>query len=278
MSRAPHSQNPGVFTTLFVPATRTERIVKALAASPGAVVVDLEDAVEPLAKESARAALGAFLAANREVRVVVRVNAAGTAGHEADLTLCAAHENVAGIMLAKAEDVEDVEHAAATGRAVWPLVETVAGVARLEQLAAVPGVERMAFGTLDFGVDAGIDAALPSAELMLDHVRCRMVLASRLAGIAAPLDGVFTAIDDAEGLRGHVRHAVGLGMGGLLCIHPKQVPVAQGATAPAPAEVDWARRVLAEAERTGLGAFQLDGAMVDAPVIARARGIVQRAG
>ncbi|GAA5235472.1 CoA ester lyase [Verticiella sediminum] len=267
----------GGYAPLFVPATRTERIAKALAAGPDAVIVDLEDAVEAIAKESARNALGAFLAEHAEIRVVVRVNAAGTAEHETDLALCNAHPNVAGIMLAKAESAAEAAHAAEGGKAVWALVETVGGVARLDEIAATPGVERLVFGTLDFGVDAGLDAALSSHAVMLDHVRCRMVLASRLAGIAAPLDGVYTAIDDPEGLRASARHAMGLGMGGMLCIHPKQVPVVQSATAPSEEEVAWARRVIAEAERTGLGAFQLDGAMVDAPVIARARRIVQRA-
>lgn len=265
-------------TALFVPATRPERIPKALAAGADHVVVDLEDAVAADAKDSARAALADFLRSHPDARVLVRVNGADTPEFAADIALCAEHAGVVAVMLPKAESARQIAAAAKPGKPVWPIIESALGVANVTEIARAPGVAHIAFGTLDFGVDLDMDAASPGAAVMLDHVRCQIALASRAAGIGAPIDGVYAAFDDAEGLRRYAQHGRGLGFGGMLCIHPAQVKGVHAAYLPAEADVSWARRTVAEAERTGLGAFQVDGKMVDAPVIARARGILARAG
>jgi len=255
---------------LFVPASRPDRIGKALAAGAGAVIVDLEDAVAPDAKVDARGALARWLG-QASGPVLVRVNAADTDWFADDLALCG-HASVAGVVLPKAERRADLAHASAiaAGKPLYPLIETAAGYDAVRNLASSPGVERLVFGSIDFQVDLGIDGELD--ELLM--FRTGLVLASRLAGLRAPVDGVSTAIDDADALRADVVRSRKLGFGAKLCIHPKQVAVVNAAYRPTDAECDWARRVLDAAERSGGAAVAVDGKMVDKPVILRARAIL----
>jgi citrate lyase subunit beta/citryl-CoA lyase len=109
-------------------------------------------------------------------------------------------------------------------------------------------------------------------EAML-AARSEIVLASRLAGLPAPIDGVTTAIDDEEMIADDARYAAALGFGGKLCIHPRQIAAVRRGFAPAEADVAWAQRVLAAPEG---GAVSVDGMMVDAPVRLRARNILSR--
>lgn len=263
----------GRHSYLFVPADRPERYAKALAAGAGAVIVDLEDAVAPDAKHAARRTLGAWLA-SASAPVIVRINAAETRWFADDLGLCA-HPSIAGVMLPKAERRADLAHASAVavGKRLYPLIESAAGYDAMRTLASAPGVERLVFGSIDFQVDLGIDG--DGDELLM--FRSQMVLVSRLAGIRAPIDGVSTAIDDAEALRADATRARKLGFGAKLCIHPRQVPIVERAFAPSEAERAWARRVLDAAERAGGAAVAVDGKMVDKPVMLRARAILDDA-
>jgi len=118
---------------LFVPASRPERIAKAVATGTDVVIVDLEDAVAPADKPSARAALTDWLAANPGERVTVRINAADTAWHEDDLAACR-HPGIAGLLLPKAESASQMAHAHdVSGKPLLPIIETGGG---LEALAA----------------------------------------------------------------------------------------------------------------------------------------------
>ncbi|BAP45167.1 HpcH/HpaI aldolase [Pseudomonas sp. StFLB209] len=270
--------NPGVVrSALFVPATRPERIPKALASGADRVIVDLEDAVEESLKEQARDNLEQFLREQPEARVLVRVNAAEHWAHEADLATCQRWPGVIGILLPKAETVAQITRAYATGKAVWPIIESAKGLAALAELAAARGVDRLSFGSLDLGLDMGLRTGSEAADLVLGHARYAVLLHSRVAGLAAPLDGVYPAIQDIQGLQRHTQFARDMGFGGALCIHPAQVQIIHDALKPSAQELDWARRVLAMAQ-TSTGVFILDGQMVDAPVILRARVTVQQAG
>lgn len=264
-----------VRSALFVPATHPQRIPKALASGADRVIVDLEDAVEEAAKEQARGNLEAFLVAHPSAQVLVRVNAPDHGSHAADLALCQQHEGVRGILLPKAETVAQVQRAHATGKPVWPIIESARGLFALPQLAASAGVERLSFGSLDLGLDLNLRTGSEAAEQVLAHARYAVLLHTRVGNLAAPLDGVFPAIHDIDGLRRHTEFARDMGFGGSLCIHPSQVEVIHQALQPSAAELDWARRVLAGAEG-GAGVFTLDGQMVDAPVILRARATLQR--
>ncbi|MFF5864392.1 HpcH/HpaI aldolase/citrate lyase family protein [Pseudomonas sp. NPDC012596] len=266
-----------VRTALFVPASRPERIPKALASCADRVIVDLEDAVEETAKEQARDNLRDFLTNNPLANVLVRVNAPGHWAHEADLALCQRYAGVSGILLPKAETAEQIQLAHATAKPVWPIIESARGLVALPSLVNCKGVERLSFGSLDLGLDLNLRTASEAAEQVLTHARYAVVLHSRAGGLAPPLDGVYPAIQDVDGLHRHVQFARDMGFGGALCIHPGQVNVIHSALKPSASELDWAKRVVAQAEG-GAGVFTLDGQMVDAPVILRARVILQVAG
>ena len=266
---------PSLRSALFVPATRPERIDKALACGADAVIVDLEDAVPPEQKAAARENVRQFLAARPQARVFLRINAADSPEHDADLALCE-QAGVAAVLLPKADPAAGLERIAATGKPIWLLVETAAGLVGLHELVAAPGVERLALGTLDLMQDLDLVADSAAARRALDHARFELVVQSRAAGLAAPIDGVFPAFGDDAGLQLAATHARACGFGGLLCIHPRQVALVNAAFAPTEAELDWARRVL-EACRAGDGVVVVDGQMVDAPVIARARRMLERA-
>ena len=258
---------------LFVPGDRPERFDKALASSADAVIVDLEDAVSPAAKDAARAALDTWLAARPgdAPGVVLRCNGTDTPWFEADLAL-ARHAGVAAVMLPKSESPAAIARvtAARTGLAVIALIESAAGLAQVRAIAATPGVQRLAFGSIDLQVDLGLRDALEDELLPW---RLELVLASRLAGIASPIDGVTTAIADEERLATDLQCAKRLGFGAKLCIHPKQVAAARAGLRPSAQECDWAQRVLAAAGSSGGAAMAVDGKMVDKPVLLRAEAI-----
>lgn len=266
-----------VRSALFVPASRPERIPKALASGADCVIVDLEDAVEESAKEQARDHLEAFLSENPDARVLVRVNAPGHWAHDADLRLCMRHAGVKAILLPKAETEAQIRQAHGTGKPVWPIIESARGLVALPQLAAADGVERLSFGSLDLGLDLNLKTDSEAANQVLGQARYAVILHSRAAGLAAPLDGVYPAIQDVSGLHNHVQYARDMGFGGALCIHPSQVSIIHRALQPSEAELNWAQRVVAQAQ-SGAGVFTLDGQMVDAPVILRARALLELAG
>jgi citrate lyase subunit beta/citryl-CoA lyase len=270
MSEAPDSSLALARSFLFVPATRPERYAKALASGADAVIIDLEDAVAPAEKTVARQRLAQAwpsLSADQRGRVLVRVNASGTAWHHDDLALLAAL-GVAGVVLPKAESAADLARVAAAmgpACALLPMIESVAGLDAVDVLARCPAVARLAFGNLDFQADAGMACGPDEAELT--PVRLALVLASRRTGLAAPVDGVTADTQDAAQLQGDAQRSRRGGFGGKLCIHPLQVAGVNAAFTPSPAELDWARRVLAAFEAAGGGVFSLDGRMVDAPVL-----------
>lgn len=264
-------------TALFVPASRPERIAKALAVGADAVIVDLEDAVQESLKVEARANLDAFLSSNPDARLLVRINAPEHAEHAADIELCSRHAGVIGVLLPKVESAAQVARVAVCGKPVWPIIESAAGLLALEEIARAEGVERLSFGALDLGLDLGLSSGSTAAERILDQARYALLLHSCTAGLAAPLDSVFPAIEDRDGLARTARDARDMGFDGLLCIHPTQVEIVHRALCPADEELAWARRVMAAAS-SGAGVFVVDGQMVDAPVLGRARRLLQRAG
>jgi citrate lyase subunit beta / citryl-CoA lyase len=206
--------------------------------------------------------------------VIVRINAADTPWFADDVALCA-QPGVAAVMLSKAERADTIALLMGAGaQGVLPLIESAAGFAALATTAAAPGVQRLVFGSIDFQLDLGMRDAL---EDELSVFRTQIVLASRLAGLAAPIDGVSTAIDDAEALHVDVQRARRLGFGGKLCIHPKQVAGVHRGFAPSADELAWAQRVLAASAAAGGAAIAVDGKMVDKPVLLRAERLVAEA-
>ena len=255
---------------LFVPGNRPDRYAKALAARAGAVIVDLEDAVAPAEKPAAREALAGWLAPERPV--MVRVNAAGTEWFGDDLRVCAS-DAVSAIVLPKAERADDIARIGAVcgARPVFPLVETARGMWNVLAVAQAPNVRALLFGSLDYQSDLG------TSDDDLVYARSRLVLASRVAGIDPPVDGITQSVDDLELLRRDCQRARHLGFGAKLCIHPRQVDVVNRCFSPSAEDVAWARRVVDAFARSGGNAALLDGKMIDTPVLVRAEAMLDEA-
>ncbi|MCD2172210.1 HpcH/HpaI aldolase/citrate lyase family protein [Rhizobium sp. C4] len=252
-------------TALFVPADRPERFAKAAAAGADAVIIDLEDAVAPSSKASARETLSP---GQLNVPLILRINGAGTQWHAQDIAVAAQLDLVA-IMLPKAEmdgTLEALQQGPARHLPVIALIETARGLDEARAIAASPGIARLAFGSIDFCADLG--CAHQRNALLL--ARSSLVLASRLAGLPAPIDGVTTAIDDDGLVADDARYGRALGFGGKLCIHPRQIGPVKAGYHPDEAEIAWAEKVL----NSGDAAVAVDGAMVDEPVRIRARRIL----
>ncbi|PUE06083.1 CoA ester lyase [Limnohabitans sp. T6-5] len=262
---------------LFVPGNRPERFAKALASGADAVIIDLEDAVPLDAKDAARTALlsawSAFDAAER-ARLLVRVNPAGTPWHESDLAALGGLPGLGALMLPKAENSQQVEHAFSTsGVPVLPLIESAEGVGQMDAIALAQGVLRLGLGHIDLQADLGLSCGPDEAELA--PIRVALVVASRRAHLPAPVDGVTTATTDADVLARDAQRSRRFGFGAKLCIHPAQVAGVHQALAPTEAECAWAKRVLAAEAQAHGGAFSVDGKMVDPPVLLLARKILQ---
>lgn len=265
-----------VRSALFVPGSRPERFAKALAVGADAVIIDLEDAVEASLKAQARDNLCTFLETHPQARVMVRVNAADHPEHKADVAACQHLPGVSGILLPKSETAVEVRSVCASGKSVWPLIESAVGWLAVAEIAACVGVERLTFGGLDLAVDLGMRSGSAAAVVVYDQIRTTLLLHSKANGLPPPIDTVYHEFEDVEGLQAVIRHGRDMGLVGALCIHPKQVVAVHAALAPTIAELDWAQRILAFASVAGNAAFQFEGQMVDAPVLARARALLER--
>lgn len=257
-------------TALFVPGDRPDRFDKARSSGADVVILDLEDAVADAAKVRARSTV--VDAVSSGYACIVRVSGAGPA-HSADLEALAGvdRESLQGVMLAKAEGAAEVNRVAELGVPVIPLIESARGVDAVEEIAAVDSVARIAVG----GHDLAADLAISARSRTMTMLASRIVLASRVAGIAAPWDSPSTVLDDPDVVVREARDARDDGFGGKLCIHPSQIAPVRTAFEPTRGEIAWAERVMA----AGDGAVRLDGQMVDRPVVLRAARILSiRAG
>ncbi|KVK91944.1 aldolase [Burkholderia ubonensis] len=254
---------------LFVPGNKPERFDKALASGADAVIIDLEDAVEPEAKTSARDAIARWVSPRHPV--LVRINARHTPWFEADAAL-GALKGVAGIVLPKAESADDICAVVALARRrvpVYPLIESANGMWNALDIAKAPYVERLMFGTLDFIADMGMSDDGAS----LNHFRSQLALVSRVAGIEAPVDGVTPDIHDGERIERDALNGKQLGFGAKLCIHPKQIGFVHKCFRPSEDEVRWAYRIVDAMRDSNGGVVTVDGRMVDRPVLLRATRI-----
>jgi citrate lyase subunit beta/citryl-CoA lyase len=265
-------------TYLFVPGNRPDRFGKALASGADAVVLDLEDAVAADAKDAAREAVHAWAAEATPAdlaRVVLRTNDLGSPHAARDLA-AAADAALTTVMLPKTESADDVAavRSAAPDVAVLALVESARGIAAAEKIAEAPEVVRLVFGTLDYALD--LDLELEDASDGLSYAAGRLAVASRCAGIATPVGGVTPQLGDEARLLADLAWSRRHGFGAKLCIHPAQVAAIHAALAPTSQDVERARRVL-EADAGSPGAAQLDGRMIDRPVVLAARRTLARA-
>ena len=257
---------------LFVPADRPERFAKAAASGAHAIIIDLEDAVSPDAKADARSNILEYLDGNRAGHVLVRINDAESPFYAGDLDV-ARHPNLAGTILPKANRRHTTELVYKLERPVWPLVETIQGISEVAEFSQLPNIGRLLLGTIDLSLEMGLDMGHAGGQAMLDQARFTLVAASGLADIAAPIDGVFPSLEDEEGLIAAAQYARAAGMGGMMCIHPRQTALVHDAFAPTAADLEWAQSVI-DASVNEKSSFRFRGQMIDKPVLDRARGIL----
>lgn len=265
---------------LFVPGTRPERFTKALNSGADAVIIDLEDAVAAQDKDSARNAIRTAwptFTEDEKKRLIIRTNAPGTQFYSADLIL-AQELSVVCLLIPKAESLDQINGAAQIlpNTALIPMIETALGLDHLKEIASSNQVLRLALGNLDLQADLGM--VCDAQETELQTARYQIVLASRLARITPPIDGVTPSTDNLARIEGDSQRAKRMGFGGKLCIHPNQIPAVKAAFMPTSEEIEWARKVIAADQASQGGAVKLDGRMIDRPVVLLAQRTLAIAG
>jgi citrate lyase subunit beta / citryl-CoA lyase len=277
---------------LFVPASRPEFFAKALAGAADAISFDLQDAVEEGAKPAARAQLAKFFEAGRDAMagklIVVRVNGMDTPHFAADLeaVACQAVDVVNLPLVEDASVVRDAvtalerierERGLAPRIGILANIESARGLRFAAEIAtAHPRVMGLQIGFGDLFSPLGIVSGEPSAT---QAVRVAVRMAAGEAGIAA-YDGAYVDIRNPEGFRADCQAAQRLGFAGKSCIHPTQIALANEVFRPSQAEIDHALRVVDAARESlakGVGAFTVDGRLVDGPFITRAQHVVAMA-
>lgn len=276
-------------TLLFVPGNRAKMIEKARALEPDAVVFDLEDAVPPMEKATARQMVRDAIDGGdfRRFRIFVRVNAVTTDLLADDLDAVVS-PNLFGIVLPKVEDREGVDAAhlmlldremranlPAGHTRMLPIIETVRGVLGISQIAG--SSERfvgLSFGAEDFATDLGVERSRECLEGQ--YPRTMIALYARLTDVAA-IDTVFSDINDDEGLERETLLVRQLGFKGKFVIHPRQIEMVNRIFTPSDAEIERAKKVVAafdDAQARGEASVTVDGKMVDIPIAERARGLL----
>jgi citrate lyase subunit beta/citryl-CoA lyase len=267
---------------LFAPAVRPDFIERLPSRGADAVVVDCEDATPAGAKDEARANVRSLVPKilGPRTQVFVRVNSVASEWFEADIAEGLV-DGLAGVVVPKIESTNQVDRAAeALRRAGHPQVgilagiETALGVADARALLAHPSIVAAYFGAEDFIADMGGVRTRSGDEVVF--ARSSVALAARLAGVIA-VDQIVADFRDDEHFREEAASARAMGYQGKLCIHPRQVELANVAFVPSLEEIEYARRLLAaydEVSASGVAAIDFEGQMVDEPLAARARRIL----
>ncbi|MWV64954.1 CoA ester lyase [Halorubrum sp. JWXQ-INN 858] len=270
---------------LFTPGDRPELLWKAAGSDADVLCFDLEDAVAPDRKAEARAAVADVLADpdfDPDAEVSVRLTAGETAA-DLDALVTDGPVRLDAVMLPKVETGKRVETVAAMCAerdfdvAVLALIETAEGVLSAREVAGAEPADAVLFGAEDLAADIGATRTAGGTEVL--YAREHVVIAASAAGVDA-IDTVYTDFSDEGGLREEAAFAVELGYDGKMAIHPAQVPVINDAYTPAPERIEWAESVLDArdaAAADGRGVFQVDGEMIDAPLIAQAERVLERA-
>jgi citrate lyase subunit beta/citryl-CoA lyase len=282
---------------LFAPGNVARRVEKALTLDADVVILDLEDSVAPSDKPATRKLIAEALRRPRKPRVYVRVNAAATPYCYADLVETI-HPGVEGVLLPKVESagelhaidwlLTNLERERGMPEAsidLVPQLETAKGVQRIERVVQAGSlrtykapwrVKRVAFGAADYGNDVGLSVSVDEPELA--EARARIVMISRAAGLENPLDSPWFHLKDPAGFQRALERSRRGGFQGRLCIHPDQLAPVNAAYLPTEAELAQAERIVAafaEAEARGAAAIQVDGQMVDYPIVHRARALLE---
>ncbi len=263
-------------TWLFAPGDHPERCLKAVNSQADQVIWDLEDGVDASKKKEARKSLADLLAKPLPRIPWIRINCPATPWARDDMEILArahAHKMPKWVISKSTrKSVREVLQWGFPGQWLF-IVETAQGVADLLDMNRpwdAGGSARLALGALDYRNDIGAFPTEEEAELAVP--RTLLVLASRLWDWPPPIDAVYPFIDDVEGMEYRARRARQGGMGGVMIIHPRQIPAVHQAYEPSSDEIAWAQQVMAAAANSG--AIRVEGMMVDRPVVERARRIL----
>ena len=274
---------------IFVPGNRANMLERALDFNADIIMVDLEDSVPPAEKVAARDLARQWVPTLRQAgkRVMVRANSLDTGLTRDELTAVISPD-LYGVSVGKTESVWDLREIdriiapleAAAGLQpgqikLIPWIESARAVVNVNEMAAaLPRGLAIAFGAEDYTNDMGIQRTDDGAEVY--HPRATIAIAARAAGVAA-LDSPYVAFRNPEGLRQDAGVARQLGYTGKFAIHPAQIDPINELFSPLPEDVAYARRVMEawnEAEAAGRGSLNLDGKMVDVPVVKRAQNLL----
>jgi len=185
--------------------------------------------------------------------------------------------NLAGVLLAKAERAEDIDSIhQLTGLPVIALIESAIGLYQIDSMAKAVGLAAFSYGFLDLCNDLQVQVGTPSAEIVANQIRYQLILTSKVHQLSPPIDTIYPDFKDESGLSNRVNLWSKMGMAGMLCIHSKQVATVQQALQPIDKALAFATRVIEEYEKSGQAVFKIDGEMVDAPVIARSRQLLEK--
>ncbi|MCJ0618042.1 CoA ester lyase [Haloarcula hispanica] len=267
-------------SVLFAPGDNTELMRKAAGGDADVVVFDLEDAVAPADKERARESVQSVLSTvSSDSHICVRINPVGVSA-TADLAAILTETSPDSVMLPKASSADEISALERllrendTDLPVLALVESAAGVLNAAEIAAADATDALLFGAEDLAADIGASRTSDGREVL--YARQRVVVAASAAGIDA-IDTIYPDYGDLDGLREATEFAAQLGYDGKMAIHPDQVAVINDAFTPDDEEIAWAERVVAADNETDAGVFEVDGEMIDAPLIAQAERVLERA-
>ena len=257
-------------SALFLPASNPRAVEKAFSLPADLIILDCEDAVRAEDKAAARvAAVEAFVKGFEGRLCAIRINAVGTAWHEADLA--AGRSSKADlIVLPKAEDPHSVRAIAeAGGKPVIAMIESARGV--LASAAIARESAALMAGTNDLAADLAVPP-LPKRSGLLTALQS-IVIAARAAGAAA-FDGVFNGLQDPDGLADESRHGRSFGFDGKSVIHPGQIEIVNRCFSPDESAIAEAERLIAAASG---GAARFEGRMIEDMHVAQARTILAKA-
>ncbi|BAX97952.1 citryl-CoA lyase [Mycobacteroides stephanolepidis] len=261
---------------LYVPGDRGDRFPKAAGSGADVVICDLEDAVAQADKNSARDAVAEWL---RDNRAAVRVNGIDTPWHADDIAAVTDAPGLRAVIVPKSahpDQIAEVSHSLGGHIPLVPLIESAAGVSNASAIAASSNVSTLAFGSIDFALDLGIDGVEEDEQALL-YARSVLVIACRQTDIGAPIDGVTVTLTDPDVVRHDAERARRLGFAGKQCIHPRQIATVNAVFTPSLEAVARARDIVEAARKAHGSAVELDGQMIDKPRIDQAHRILDTA-
>jgi citrate lyase subunit beta / citryl-CoA lyase len=265
---------------LFAPGNSEKKIHKALNLHTDAVIIDLEDSVTSNEKEMARNLVYSLLKTDETFRskIYVRINSIKTQWFFEDLNMVNELKRVDGIMIPKSEDKTSISLAAELlnkNVEIIPLIESAAGVMNIRTiLSSDQAVDRVAFGSVDFALDIGVDWSVEGTERA--YAMSKLVLASRAAGVNPPIDAVFPIIDDRESFIKDTQKGKQTGFNGKMVIHPKQIDWVKEVYTPSKKQLEWSRKVIDVFESSAhSGAIDLEGKLIDRPVYLLAKRLIK---